>query len=48
VGNREQLFTLVNLLVDPDKMLRPMSAGAALKLSDCLEQQETARTSGSS
>jgi HEAT repeat protein len=48
VGTRAQLFTLVNLLVDPDEMVRPVSAGAVLKLSNRLEKEETARAPGSS
>jgi HEAT repeat protein len=48
VGTRAQLFTLVNLLVDPDEMVRPVSAGAVLKLSNRLEKEESAPTPGPS
>jgi HEAT repeat protein len=43
VGTRAQLLTLVNLLADPDEMVRPVSAGAVLKLSNRLEKEETPR-----
>jgi len=41
VGERAQLFTLVNMLADEDEMVRPVSAGALLKLSNRLEEAET-------
>lgn len=41
VGQRAQLFTVVNLLVDQDEMVRPVSARAALKLSNRLEKAES-------
>jgi HEAT repeat protein len=47
VGTRAQLFTLVNLLIDQDEMVRPVSAGALLKLSNRLEE-EAGPTSSSS
>ena len=39
VGRRAQLFTLVNLLSDEDEMVRPVSAGALLKMSNRLEEE---------
>lgn len=47
VGTRAQLFTLVNLLADTDEMVRPVGAGAVLKLSNRLEKEEGARAAGS-
>jgi HEAT repeat protein len=48
VGTRAQLLTLVNLLMDLDEMVRPVSAAALLKLSNRLEKEEATRTPGSS
>jgi HEAT repeat protein len=48
VGTRAQLFTLVNLLVDQDEMVRAVSAGAVLKLSNRLGKEQPARTPASS
>ncbi len=41
VGRQAQLFTVVNLLVDQDEMVRSVSARAALKLSNRLEKAES-------
>jgi HEAT repeat protein len=40
-GGRNQLIPLVNMLTDKDEMVRPVAAGAALKLSNRLEQDAT-------